>query len=109
MSGTILGLLWTYVLSDMLIDLLNLFVVVFRLNNTYMGLTILGIGNALPDALTTIALAKKVIFYYNFLGFCLNGFDWMLCRIIIWFISWLWYCLIENYSNHWITIGFLFV
>jgi len=24
-----------------------------------MGLTILGIGNALPDALTTIALAKK--------------------------------------------------
>jgi Ca2+/Na+ antiporter len=59
LSGTIIGLLWTYVLSDMLIDLLGLFVVVFRLNNTFMGLTILGIGNALPDALTTIALAKK--------------------------------------------------
>ena len=28
-----------------------------------MGLTILGVGNALPDALTTIALAKKVIKY----------------------------------------------
>ena len=64
LSGTIIGLLWTYVLSDMLIDLLNLFVVVFRLNNTYMGLTILGIGNALPDALTTIALAKKVFNFY---------------------------------------------
>jgi len=27
-----------------------------------MGLTILGIGNALPDALTTIALAKEGLF-----------------------------------------------
>ena len=44
----------------MLIDLLNLFSVIFKLNNTFMGLTILGIGNSLPDALTTIALAKKV-------------------------------------------------
>lgn len=69
MSGTVLGLLWTYVLSDMLIDLLNMYVVVFKLNNTYMGLTILGIGNALPDALTTIALAKKVfLFVYIFRG-----------------------------------------
>ena len=34
-----------------------------------MGLTILGIGNALPDALTTIALAKKVfLFVYIFRG-----------------------------------------
>jgi len=24
-----------------------------------MGLTVLGIGNALPDALTTVALSKK--------------------------------------------------
>ena len=69
MSGTILGLLWTYILSDMLIDLLNMYVVVFKLNNTYMGLTILGIGNALPDALTTIAIAKKVfLFFYIFRG-----------------------------------------
>lgn len=59
MTGTVLGLMWTYILSDMLIDLLNTFAVIFQLNNTYMGLTILGIGNALPDALTTIALAKR--------------------------------------------------
>lgn len=57
--GTLVGLLWTYVLSEMLIGLLNLFVVIFKLDNTFMGLTILGIGNALPDALTTIALAGK--------------------------------------------------
>lgn len=44
----------------MLIDMLNVFVIIFRLNNTFMGITILGIGNALPDALTTIALAKAV-------------------------------------------------
>lgn len=69
MSGTILGLFWTYIPSDMLIDLLNMYVVVFKLNNTYMGLTILGIGNALPDALTTIAIAKKVfLFFYIFRG-----------------------------------------
>jgi len=61
--GTIVGLLWTTVLLSLLIDLLNLFSIIFKLNNTYMGLTILGVGNALPDALTTIALAKKVIKY----------------------------------------------
>ena len=59
MFGTLYGLLWTYVASSMLIDLLGLYVVVFRLDTTFMGLTVLGIGNALPDALTTIALAKK--------------------------------------------------
>lgn len=43
----------------MLIDLLNVFVVIFKLSNTFMGLTVLGVGNALPDALTTVALASK--------------------------------------------------
>ena len=51
--------MWTYVLSDMLIDMLNLFEVIFKLDTTYMGITILGIGNSLPDALTTIALARN--------------------------------------------------
>lgn len=59
MIGTLYGLLWTYIASSMLIDLLGLYVIVFRLDTTFMGLTVLGIGNALPDALTTIALAKK--------------------------------------------------
>ena len=54
-----MGLVWTYIASSALIDLLNMLVIIFKLNTTYMGLTILGIGNALPDALTTIALAKK--------------------------------------------------
>lgn len=58
-AGLLLGLLWTYVASDILIDLLNSFTVLLKLDKTFMGLAILGIGNALPDALTTIALAKK--------------------------------------------------
>ena len=32
-----------------------------------MGLTVLGIGNALPDALTTIALAKEGISIYIYI------------------------------------------
>jgi Ca2+/Na+ antiporter len=43
----------------MLIDLLNTYILIFDLDETFMGLTILGIGNALPDGVTTIALAKK--------------------------------------------------
>ena len=34
-------------------------VLIFDLDETFMGLTILGIGNALPDGVTTVALAKK--------------------------------------------------
>jgi len=42
----------------MLIDLLNTYLVIAKLDSTYMGLTIIGVGNALPDALTTVALAQ---------------------------------------------------
>ena len=54
------GLLWTYIACTMLIDLLNVYIVIYELNETFMGLTILGIGNSLPDSLTTIQLAKIV-------------------------------------------------
>jgi solute carrier family 24 (sodium/potassium/calcium exchanger), member 6 len=53
------GIAWTYVLIGMLIDLLNAFGIILNIDNTYLGLTILAIGNALPDALTTIALCKQ--------------------------------------------------
>ena len=56
--GTVGGLLWTYIACSILIDLLTSLIVILKLNKTYMGMTILGIGNALPDGLTTIALAK---------------------------------------------------
>jgi sodium/potassium/calcium exchanger 6 len=56
--GVLAGLLWTYVLVGFLIDLLNCFGVLLGLDNTFLGLTILAVGNALPDALTTISLVK---------------------------------------------------
>ena len=58
--STIISLVWTYVLSEMLIDLINSYIVIFKLSQTYMGLTLIGMKNALPDAITTIALAKSV-------------------------------------------------
>ena len=43
--GTIVGLIWTFIVSTVLIDLLDFYILIFKLDNTYMGLTILGIGN----------------------------------------------------------------
>lgn len=57
--GVISGLMWTYLLIGYLIDMLELLGVVLNLEETYLGLTILAIGNALPDALTTISLCKE--------------------------------------------------
>lgn len=58
-GGVIAGLMWTYILIGALIDMLNLLGVVENLDESFLGLTILAIGNALPDALTTISLVKQ--------------------------------------------------
>lgn len=57
--GVISGLMWTYMLIGTLIDMLDVFGLIFNLEKTYLGLTILAVGNALPDALTTFALIKS--------------------------------------------------
>lgn len=57
--GSIGALTWTYLISGTLIDLLNFLGMVSKLDTTYMGLTVIAVGNALPDAVTTIALAKQ--------------------------------------------------
>lgn len=56
--GAIGALMWTYIISGTLIDLLNYLGMVSKLNTTYLGLTVIAVGNALPDAVTTIALSK---------------------------------------------------
>jgi sodium/potassium/calcium exchanger 6 len=56
--GVIGGLMWTYVMVGLLIDLLGALGIILNLDTTYLGLTVLAVGNALPDALTTIALCK---------------------------------------------------
>lgn len=55
----ICGLVWTYFLIGGVIDLLLLISVISKLSLTYLALTIIGFGNALPDTLLTISLAKK--------------------------------------------------
>ena len=57
-QGVLAGLMYTYVLVGVLIDNLNTIGIALNLSTTYLGLTILAVGNALPDALTTISLAK---------------------------------------------------
>ena len=43
----------------MLVDLLKLVGVLTKLPATYLALTIIAVGNALPDAIITINLASK--------------------------------------------------
>lgn len=57
--GVLAGLLWTKVMIGLLIDILSTLGVILNLTEAFLGLTILAIGNALPDALTTISLVKQ--------------------------------------------------
>jgi Ca2+/Na+ antiporter len=57
--GIVSGLIWTYVLVGILIDFLNVLGVMLALDPTFLGLTVLAIGNALPDTFTTIAMLQK--------------------------------------------------
>lgn len=57
--GVATGLFWTYIIIEILIDILNGVGIILNLEKTYLGLTILAIGNALPDAFTTISIANQ--------------------------------------------------
>lgn len=57
--GTAFTLIWTYFVSGILIDILTFIGTISGFPSTYMGLTVIAVGNALPDGVTTIVLAKK--------------------------------------------------
>jgi len=57
--GCVSGFIWTYYVSGLLIDLLGMIGVLTKLSATYLALTIIAVGNALPDALITIKCAKE--------------------------------------------------
>lgn len=57
--GMVVGLVWTYWVSGVLIDILTLVGTITKLPATYLALTIIAVGNALPDALMTITMAKN--------------------------------------------------
>lgn len=56
--GTVGAIVWTYLACGLLIDILQFLGMISKLSKTYLGLTIIAVGNALPDGITTIALAK---------------------------------------------------
>jgi len=53
------GLMWTYILVGVLIDLIECIGLLLNLQRTFLGLTVLAIGSSIPDALTTITLCKQ--------------------------------------------------
>lgn len=57
--GMVSGLVWTYWVSGVLIDILTMVGIITKLSSTYLALTIIAVGNALPDALMTITMAKN--------------------------------------------------
>ena len=57
--GILCGLIWTKIACGILIDLLTFVGLLLNLQTTYLGLTVIAVGNALPDGLTTIAIAKQ--------------------------------------------------
>lgn len=58
-TALLVGLNLTKVTVSVLIDSLGLIGVLFNLPKTYLGLTVLAVGNALPDAFTTMALVQS--------------------------------------------------
>lgn len=53
------GLIWSYIVISILIDILTCIGIIAKISAVFLGLTIIAIGNALPDGLVTIALAKE--------------------------------------------------
>ena len=45
-----MGIVYNYVLVEILVDFLNTFAMVYNLDKAYIGLSILAFGNVLPDA-----------------------------------------------------------
>ena len=57
--GLFASVLWTYILINIMVDLIECIGIILNLNKTFLGLTVLAIGSSLPDALTTITLCKQ--------------------------------------------------
>ena len=53
------AILWTKIVSGLLIDLICFFGTVLNISSSYLGFTVIAIGNALPDSLITVAIARR--------------------------------------------------
>jgi sodium/potassium/calcium exchanger 6 len=47
-QGMLAGLMWSYLLITILVDVLNSVGILLNLDKTYLGLTVLALGNAVP-------------------------------------------------------------
>jgi len=52
------GILWNKFLAEILVDCLEAIHCVFDIPNDFLGISIIAVGNALPDGMTIISLAK---------------------------------------------------
>jgi hypothetical protein len=70
------------------------------LDSTYLGLTIIAVGNALPDGVTTIALAKDGYAVMGMTGaygiFCIKK-----SRPTVWIVNRIWTGFTEEDSARW--------
>ena len=57
--GLLMSVVWTFIMSSILVDLLQMWTVFTGISPTYMGLTIIAMGSALPDGVTTLTLATQ--------------------------------------------------
>lgn len=57
--GLLMSLVWAFIMSSILVDLLQMWTVYTGISPTYMGLTIIAMGSALPDGVTTLTLANQ--------------------------------------------------
>lgn len=59
--GTFGGLMWLYVLSQILMDFLNAQSSILAIDSTFLGATILALGNSIPNAVVTFRLVKQEV------------------------------------------------
>lgn len=57
--GLVNAVLWTKILCTTLVDLISVIGAIYSLPTTYLGLTIIAIGNAIQDLFTTLAIAQQ--------------------------------------------------
>lgn len=57
--GIFIGVLWNKVICEILVSAINFIGIIFNIPQSFLAMFVLSIGNALPDGLTTIAIAKK--------------------------------------------------
>ena len=54
-----LSILWIWTISNILVDIINFIGVLFNINSSYLGLTLLSIGNSASDLGLNISLARN--------------------------------------------------